>query len=500
MLLLDDTETSDSRAPLLTTEAASGVRRSFPPLAWVPSAYLAEGIPYAMVMGASATMLKDLGHSDGEITLATASIGIAWSLKPLWAAFLDRYLTKKIFVLSMELAMAALLGIAALSLQLASPTAIVVPLLWAIAFASATQDICVDGIYVTSLDEKRQGMWIGVQGVAWNVGKIFATAVVVWLAGTLERLGRSPRVAWMEALFVAAGAMLVLAAWHAFVLPAGTASTRSRAASDLEIDTTATSRRLGIASLVGLVLGAIIAATSGVTIGVVIGIATSCAIAIGWRDHAPPFVDFFRKKSVWGMLAFVVLYRTGEGFLLQEAPLFMQARLDAGGLGLSLEQKAWIDGTISTSVSLFGGLLGGVLASKIGLKRVLLGLAIAMNVPHLCYVYLSRAGSPEHPLSLGTIQWLVTIEKLGYSLGCVGLMLYMMQQLAPGKYKMTHYAFATALMNIVLVPTQALSGPLADWLGYKAFFVFVMVVSIPSIAVAWLAPFPNRTEIPARSL
>jgi PAT family beta-lactamase induction signal transducer AmpG len=488
-MLLDDTR---SAPPALRIE-----RRTLPPLAWVPTSYLAEGIPYAMVMGASATMLKDLGHTDGEITLATASIGIAWSLKPLWAAFLDRYLTKKIFVIAMELAMAALLAIAALSLRLASPsssTAAVVPILWAIAFASATQDICVDGVYVTSLDEERQAAWIGVQGVAWNAGKIFATAVVVWLAGTLERLGRAPRDAWMCALLVAAAAMLSLAAWHAYALPTGA---RPRAASAGANDTSASSRRIVVAPLAGLALGAIVAATSGVTIGVILGLGTSCAIAVGWRDHVPPFVDFFRKKSIWGMLTFVVLYRTGEGFLLQEAPLFMQARLAAGGLGLSLEQKAWIDGTISTSVSLLAGLLGGVVTSKLGLRRALVALAIAMNVPHVCYVYLSWAGSPEHPLSLATVEWLVTIEKFGYSFGCVGLMLYMMQQLAPGKYKMTHYAFATALMNVVLVPTQALSGPLADWLGYKTFFLFVTVVSIPSIAVAWLAPFPTRAETPA---
>jgi len=477
-------------------EAPRARLRAAPPLAWVPSAYLAEGIPYAMVMGASATMLKDLGRSDGEITLATASIGIAWSLKPLWAALLDRYWTKKRFVLTMELAMAALLAMCALALALGSRTSILVAILWAIAFAGATQDICVDGVYVTSLDETRQAMWIGVQGVAWNVGKIFATAVVVWIAGTLETRGYSPRAAWMAALFAAAGALLALAVWHAIVLPSGSLERRRERrperAEPLALKTS-TGRRLGIAALAGLALGAMIVSTSGAAVGVVIGVATACAIAIGWREHVPPFVDFFRKKSIWGMLAFVLLYRTGEGFLLQEAPLFLQARLEDGGLGLSLAQKAWIDGTISTSVSLVAGLLGGAFVSKVGLRRSLVGLAIAMNVPHVCYVYLSRAGSPAHPLSLGTIQWLVTIEKLGYSFGCVGLMLYMMQELAPGKFKMTHYAFATALMNLVLVPTQALSGPLADWLGYKAFFVLVLVVSIPSIIVAWLAPFPSTT-------
>jgi PAT family beta-lactamase induction signal transducer AmpG len=70
-------------------------------------------------------------------------------------------------------------------------------------------------------------------------------------------------------------------------------------------------------------------------------------------------------------------------------------------------------------------------------------------------------------------------------------MLYMMQQIAPGKFKMTHYAFATAFMNLVLVPTQMVSGPLADNMGFKEFFWLVMVAAIPSLVAAWFAPFPQ---------
>jgi PAT family beta-lactamase induction signal transducer AmpG len=154
---------------------------------------------------------------------------------------------------------------------------------------------------------------------------------------------------------------------------------------------------------------------------------------------------------------------------------------------------------VSTVVSIVGGLLGGVFVAKYGLRRTLLFLAICLNVPHLCYVVLSQSVSPTTSLSLTTVQLLVSVEKFGYSFGFVGNMLYMMQQIAPGKYKMTHYAFATALMNLVLVPTQMVSGPLADWLGYRKFFILVLVASIPSIVAAWLAPFPNAAEAEGES-
>src|SRR6478672_9176151 len=155
------------------------------PAAWVPTAYFAEGLPFAVVIWVAGTMLKDLGHSDTSITLATASVGLAWSLKPFWAAFLDMYRTKRFWVLTMELTMAALLAALGFALRLPSYFNVVIASLWLLAFASATQDICIDGIYITALDKRRQAAWVGIQGMCWNVGRIFATAAVVWFASRM---------------------------------------------------------------------------------------------------------------------------------------------------------------------------------------------------------------------------------------------------------------------------------------------------------------------------
>lgn len=429
------------------------------PISWVPSAYLAEGIPFAMVIWVAGTMFKDLGHSDAEITLSTASVGIMWSLKPLYAGFLDMFKTKRFWVIAMQLVMAGLMGIWATTLALPNYFVVGILLLWLLAFASATQDICIDGVYITALDQKAQGKFMGVQGAFWNAGRIFATAVVVGAAGYFQKLGMDARSAWAAALAISMGAMALLAAYHFFVLPAGSTPERPK---------------------------------------------NVVAVVSTFQDQ---FVNFLKKPHLLGMLMFVFLFRLGEGFLLLEAPLFMQGSVANGGLGMCatsaisaacphmLADKALIDGLISTLVSLAFGMLGGLFAGRYGLSRkTLVFMALCLNVPHVTFYILSCMVSPDAPVSLPVIATLVTIEKAGYAFGFVANMLYMMQQISPGKYHMTHYAYCTAIMNLVLIPTQMVSGYLADRMGFQTFFLVVMAASIPSVIGAYFAPFPNTVD------
>jgi hypothetical protein len=302
------------------------------------------------------------------------------------------------------------------------------------------------------------------------------------------------------ALIVGGIVMGLLAVYHYFVLPTGSlpasaTEKANRVAPTTESVPSSPVLRLSVGLGFGLAIGAMISYSSSSLLAVVIGAAVAMSVIIGWKEHVPPFLAFFKKKSIWAMLIFVFLYRSGEGFLLSEAPLFMQSSLQSGGLALSLSQKALVDGTVSTIVLLIAGLLGGAAASKWGLRRILLVMALSMNIPHICYIILSHWVSPTTPVPLWAVYMLVSVEKFGYGFGFVGNMLYMMQQIAPGKFKMTHYAYATALMNLVLIPTQMASGKLADWMGYKHFFIFVLIASIPSVIAAWKAPFPNPPDV-----
>jgi len=385
------------------------------PLSWVPTAYFAEGIPYVMVTWVAATMFKDLGHTDGQITFWVGNItlaGVGFAL-PIPSYFL-----------------------------------VSIGVLWILAFSSATQDICVDGVYITSLDKKNQARFIGIQGVFWNIGRIFSMAIVVYVASWF---GQGEKSSWTIAWCFAAAVMAGLAGYHMFFLPTGSTPNRPETAGE------------------------------------------------AWSIFIDAWVDFFKKPQIWGMLIFVFLFRSGEGLLLGVGHLFLQADPAQGGIGLTLAQKSTIDGTISTVVSLAGGILGGMFISRYGLKRTLFVMALCLNVPDLTYVYLSQVASPDHAVSIWTVGTLVTIEKFFYSFGFVANMLYMMQQMSPGKYHMTHYAFCTAIMNLVLWPTTAVSGKLADLFGYETFFIIVMVATIPSFFAAWYAPFPRSQPQPGNA-
>ncbi len=413
------------------------------PWSWVPSGYFAEGIPYVMITWVAATMFKDLGHSDTEITFWVGNITLMWSLKPLWAVFLDMFKTKKWIVLAMEIGMVGLLVLVGFCLPMSSYFLISIGVLWMMAFASATQDICMDGIYITSLNKKEQAKYVGIQGVFWNVGRIFSMAFIVYIA---SYFGQGETSSWTIAWCVAAAVMSALAGYHIFFLPKGSVPDRPESIKEAR------------------------------------------------ATFIDAWIDFFRKPQIWGMLAFVFLFRSGEGLLLGVGHLFLQADSEVGGIGLSLAQKSIIDGTVSTVVSLAGGILGGMFISKYGLKKTLFTMAICLNLPNLTYVYLAFAAQGGEPVTLWTVGSLVTIEKFFYSFGFIANMLYMMQQISPGKYHMTHYAFCTAIMNLVLWPTTAVSGFLADYLGYLTFFTVVMFATIPSFLAAWYAPFPRSED------
>ena len=157
-----------------------------------------------------------------------------------------------------------------------------------------------------------------------------------------------------------------------------------------------------------------------------------------------------------------------------------------------------INGTIGFGAFIVGSILGGWFVSRAGLKKSLLILCLCLNVPNVTFLILSQL----LPTNIYLIGAVVTFEKLAWGIGCVGHMIYMMQQIAPGPYKTAHYTIATALMGACMMLTGAVSGYIETWVGYQWFFIIVLIAAVPSILVTVLAPFhhpdsagPSAAEI-----
>jgi len=434
-----------SRDDRFRTEGlAPGARRH--PLLWVPSLYFAMGIPNVTVSVLAAILYKNLGYSNEVIALATSQMYLPWALKPLWAPFMEPFRTKRFWAISMQFLIAALLGLIAFSLPLPGFFAMSLAFFWIVGFASATQDIAADAIYLTTLPPKAQARFIGVQSMFYHVGFVLAAGLLVTLTGRLhDDLGLDWPHAWMVIMAIIATIMLACGLWHSRMLPPGDSP----------------------------------------------------------RFPAPPFVaaldslretwrTFFQKPQIGMMLLVCFFYRFGEGFIEKFGPLFLLDPRTVGGLGLSNAAIGNIYGTLGTLGFLAGSVLGGLFAAKMTLRRSFLVLALAVNLPHVTY-YLLSVGQPEN---LWLIATAVTIEKFGYGFGAVGHMLYMMQQIAPGPFRMTHYAFATAVMGLTKWASGSLSAGLYAATGhsYQLFFLFVLAASLPPILLAWLAPFPRSED------
>jgi len=415
-------------------------------LTWVPSLYLAMGLPNVMVGVVAAIIYKNLGVSNEDIALYTSQMYLPWVLKPLWAPLLEAYRSKRFWVISMEFTMAAGLALVALVLPLEGFFKLSLAFFWLVGFASATQDTCADGVFMTTASKRDQARYAGLQGMCWNMGAVIGSGLFVSLTGYLHNhMGMSWVQCWVIVVSLAAGAMALAGLWHWRVLPPGAPSTLQ-----------------------------------------------GQGLAVGMTGMREAWVTFFKKPQIWMMLAVIFFYRFAEGFIEKFGPLFLLDTTSAGGLGLGNEALGHINGTVGTLAFIAGAFLGGFLVAKRTLPRSFFTLALVLNIPHLTYFYLAQT-MPTDPVVIGAI---VAIEKFGFGMGSVGHMLYMMQQVAPGPFRMAHYAMATGVMALTKWSTGTVSGFMWNAVdhNYLSFFGWVLVFSIPPVILAWLAPFPHDHE------
>jgi len=311
-----------------------------------------------------------------------------------------------------------------------------------VSLGSATHDIAADGLYMASLSNKEQAQYAGWQGAFFNVARFIAAGGLLVLAGTLEKsLGVAS--AWTAIFTVLAITMVALGLYNAWALP----KVRNAAVAD-------TSAR-AIGSTLWLVVR-----------------------------------DFLAKPGIWLAIVFIILFRASEGQIQTIGPIFLRAARELGGLGLTTDQVGWAYGTAGTIAFIAGSIVGGYFAAWLGLKRAMLTLILAMNLPTVAFVFLSTA----MPTNFGVIAAALSLEMFGYGFGFVGVILYLMQVVSVGKYQTAHYAIGSGVMGLGMSLFRTISGDIQVALGYQHFFIWGLLCAVPVLILSRFVPLEPPAE------
>lgn len=400
---------------------------------WVPSLYFAQGLPNVAVATLSVALYKSLGVSNAQIAFYTSWLYLPWVIKPLWSPLVELLGRKRLWIVATQFVMGAVFASVALTIPGPAFFRATLALFWLLAFSSATHDIAADGFYLLALPEHQRAAFVGVRSTFFRLAMIAGQGGLVYEVGRWIKGGVLAAQAWSWAFAALAGFFGLVALYHHFVLP--------RPATD------------GPAKRGGDLVG----------------------------DSLAVFAAFFRKPGIGTALAFMLLYRFGEAQLVKMIQPFLLDARDKGGLGLPLDQVGKYYGTIGTTALLAGGLLGGWVVSRWGLKRLLWPMVCAIHVPNLAYVYLAVV----RPESLAAVGGAIAVEQFGYGFGFTAYMLYLML-FAEGENKTAHYAICTGFMALGMMVPGLWAGWLQEHVGYVSFFGWVCLATIPSFAVTAL--------------
>ncbi len=402
------------------------------PWFWIPSLYYAQGLPYIMVVEVSVIMYQNLDISNADIGLFTSLLYLPWIIKPFWSPLIENTKTKRWWTLLMQFVMGAAFAGVALTLLSASFFTFSLIVLYMLALASATHDIAADGFYMIALDEDDQSFFVGIRSTFYRLAIISGKGLLVILAGYLIEHGTAINMAWAITFAIIGSVMIVFALYHTLSIP--------KPVDDVAEEFEDTREQV--------------------------------------LSFFKVFADFFKKKDIWVALSFILLYRFAEGQLVKMGAPFFLDEPSVGGLGLSTTDLGFINGTIGVIALTIGGILGGIVISRKGLKYWLWPMLIAMNLPNLVYVILAH----YQPDSYTIISAFVGIEQFGYGFGFAAFLMFLIY-VAQGENKTAHYAFGTGFMALGMLIPGAVSGFMQEWLGYEHFFIWVMIATIPIFIV-----------------
>ena len=395
---------------------------------WVPSLYYTEGLPYAFVMIVSVVMYKKLNISNSEIALYTSWLYLPWVIKPLWSPLVDIIKTKRFWIIFMQLLIGAGLAGIALTIPTTNMFRYTLAFFWLIAFSSSTHDIAADGFYMMGLTSHDQAWFIGIRNTFYRFAILTGQGLLVIIAGNMENLYNNVSLAWSIVFGISAIILMIFAIYHKWILPHPSEDNNDE--------------KLELNDVI--------------------------------KNFFKIFISFFKKPQIILAVSFILIYRFGEAQLVKIAPLFMLDTIEMGGLGLSTSEYGFIYGTLGMIMLTLGGITGGVLVAKNGLSYWIIWMALAMKLPDLVYVYMAYVQPENYYL----ISFFVATEQFGYGFGFTAYLLYMMM-LSEGENKTANYAICTGFMALGMMIPGMFSGLLQETLGYKYFFNWVMLATIP---------------------
>jgi PAT family beta-lactamase induction signal transducer AmpG len=414
------------------------------PWFWIPSLYYAQGIPYVVVMTVSVIMYKRLGISNTDIALYTSWLYLPWVIKPLWSPFVDLIGKKRNWIIFMQLLIGGGLAGVALTIPISNFFQYSLAFLWILAFSSATHDIAADGFYMLGLTQGEQSFFVGIRSTFYRLSMISGQGLLVILAGFLENSTHNIPLAWSLTFFILAGLFGLFFIYHRFILPYPINDQPAKKTESNSI----------------------------------------------FSEFSKTFVAFFKKKNIVIILGFILLYRFAESQIVKIiSPFLLDAKQD-GGIGLSTAEVGIVYGTVGILSLTLGGIIGGILISKKGLKYWLWPMVISINFPNLVYVVLAYTQISN----LWFVSAMIGIEQFGYGFGFTAYMLYLIY-ISDGAYKTSHYAIATGFMALGMMIPGMWSGWLQELIGYKLFFIWICLATIPSFLMVKLINVDHKFGI-----
>src|SRR5450759_4306769 len=430
---------------------------------WVSVIYFAEGFPYTVVNLMSVIFLKDLGASNELIGL-TSFLYLPWALKGLWGPVVDIYSSKRRWILTMEIIctfLFVLLALGALSSQVIAASIFVFAL---IAFVSATHDIAIDGFYLDALNKEQQAFFVGFRSTTYKRQ---------WLAGN--------------------GGLVFLAGYLASKHVTGINPDGTRIFQDLQyaiLGTTHTLHPLEFGWAVAFGLAAIIFLL--IYVFHLWYLPYPKPFIREQKEGEPPqsffdaFKTYFTPRRIGWIVTYVLIFRLGDAFMLKMAPPFLMDKAVKGGMAISTAEMGILYGTVGVIFLLAGGILGGFVIAKQGLKKWMWPTALLQNSAIILYWLLAR-----YKPSIEWVYIVNSVEQLSYGLGVSAYTVFLMRTVRP-EFKASHYAITTAFMAAGVLLPGIVSGYLQVWIGYESYFLMSFLVAIPGLATIYFLPLEDK--------